>query len=196
MYSVEEVELVAPYQSIRERQVLCEAEGCLDLVNVLADRWPPRPEVRDRLANRALDLLATVAPSADARADWFYLIGHAYRTMERYRDALEPLKKSAELAVDTVHAWLALGWCYKRCGRLDLAIESLEAGLLHDDRQAILHYNLACYWSLVENHKLSVAYLTRALELDSEYRKLVADEPDFDAVREDPAFQSLLTVVV
>ena len=116
--------------------------------------------------------------------------------MERYRDALEPLKKSAELAVDTVHAWLALGWCYKRCGRLDLAIESLEAGLLYDDHQAILHYNLACYWSLVENHKLSVAYLTRALELDSEYRKLVADEPDFDAVREDPEFQSLLTVVV
>ena len=65
MYSVEEVELVAPYQSIRERQVLCEAEGCLDLVNVLADRWPPRPEVRDRLANRALDLLRGLSLYAD-----------------------------------------------------------------------------------------------------------------------------------
>ena len=185
-----------PYQSIRERQILREAEGCLDLITVLADRWPPRPESRDRLANRALDLLATIAPSAESRSDWFFLVGHAYRTMERYRDALQPLKKSAELAPDAIHAWLALGWCYKRCGRLDLAIESLEAGLLHDDRQAILHYNLACYWSLVENHKLAVAYLARALELDSEYRNLIADEPDFDAVRQVPEFQSLLAVVV
>ena len=43
--------------------------------------------------------------------------------------------------------WLALGWCYKRIGRIDLAIESLEEALSIEPNDALIHYNLACYWS-------------------------------------------------
>ena len=182
-------------QAFRQ-QLLNEAEGYLDLILVFVDRWKLATALRDRLAYRALDCLNRIDWPEDQQGEVFYLKGQAYRAMERYRQAVPLLQTAAQFEPFNVPVWLALGWCYKRCGRLDLAIESLEAGLLYDDHQAILHYNLACYWSLVENHKLSVAYLTRALELDSEYRKLVADEPDFDAVREDPEFQSLLTVVV
>ena len=50
-----------------------------------------------------------------------------------------------------VRIYLALGWCYKRIHRLDLAIETLEEALEIDSNPAlnrgILHYNLACYWS-------------------------------------------------
>ncbi len=42
----------------------------------------------------------------------------------------------------------ALGWCYKRLARLDLAIHSLEQALVDDPECALLHYNLACYSSL------------------------------------------------
>ena len=41
-----------------------------------------------------------------------------------------------------------LGWCHKRTGRLDLAIDALEAALAADPEEPLIHYNLACYWSL------------------------------------------------
>ena len=95
-----------------------------------------------------------------------------------------------------VHIRLSLGWCYKRCRRLDLAIQSLEEALESDASQAIVHYNLACYWSLAGNVKLAVAYLSQAFELDPEYRDLVAREADFDPIRNHPHFQALASVVV
>ena len=57
-----------------------------------------------------------------------------------------------------VHIWLALGWCYKRNGRIDLAIESLEEALAAEPNDALVHYNLACYWSLAKNKRQALAY--------------------------------------
>ena len=44
-------------------------------------------------------------------------------------EALVPLGRVAEVEVENVNAWLALGWCHKRTGRLDLAIDALESAL-------------------------------------------------------------------
>jgi len=65
-----------------------------------------------------------------------------------------------------------------------------------NDRQAIVHYNLACYWSLARNARLAVQYLEQAFELDPAYRDLVPVEHDFDPIREHPRFQELMTVIV
>jgi Flp pilus assembly protein TadD len=116
--------------------------------------------------------------------------------MEQYGQAIDVLDQAAELDNSNIHVWLALGWCHKRTGRLDKAIESLEEALQVDDRQAIVHYNLACYWSLAKNVKWAVEYLERAFELDPSYRDLVAQESDFDPIRGNPRFQELLTVIV
>ncbi len=95
-----------------------------------------------------------------------------------------------------ISAWLALGWCYKRAGKLDRAIESLEEALSAEPNDALVHYNLACYWSLAKNKRQTLVYLSRALDLEDEYRTLVADESDFDLLRDDPAFQALVRVTV
>ena len=84
----------------------------------------------------------------------------------------------------------------ERCRRLDLAIQSLEEALEADASQAIIHYNLACYWSLAGNVKLAVAYLSQAFDLEPEYRELVLREPDFDPIRNHPHFQALTSVIV
>jgi tetratricopeptide (TPR) repeat protein len=100
------------------------------------------------------------------------------------------------LESENIAVRLALGWCYKRTKRLDLAIESLEEALAIDSSQAILHYNLACYWSLAGNVKLAVAYLAQSFELDSNYRDRVHEERDFDAIRRHPQFLALTAVIV
>jgi tetratricopeptide (TPR) repeat protein len=87
---------------------------------------------------------------------------------------------------------LALGWCYKRTNRLAQAIDSLERALREHPDNALLHYNLACYWSLAGNSAKALDELLLALEFDAELRALIANEPDFHHLRGNPAFERLL----
>jgi tetratricopeptide (TPR) repeat protein len=188
--------IMSELKRFRRKQILREAEGYLDLITSCADDFTLRTEVRDRLAQRALDTLIRLDVVSRERVEALYLRGQALRIMERYGQAIDELDQAAELDHDNIHVWLALGWCYKRTGRLDKAIESLEEALQVDDTQAIVHYNLACYWSLAKNVKWAVEYLERAFELDPSYRDLVAQEHDFDPIRGNPRFRELLTVIV
>ena len=104
--------------------------------------------------------------------------------------------QSAQRNPDNISVWLALGWCYKRTGKLDRAIESLEEALNVEPNDALVHYNLACYWSLAQNKRQALNYLAKAFKLEDEYRRLVAEESDFDPLRKDPAFQALVRVTV
>jgi tetratricopeptide (TPR) repeat protein len=187
--------LMSELNRFRRKQIIREAEGYLELISC-ADEPLLRKEVRDRLATRTLETLAKLDAASRERVDALYLHGQALRIMEQHGQAIQVLAQAAELDHDNIHIWLALGWCHKRTGRLDKAIESLEEALLVDDRQAILHYNLACYWSLAKNVKWAVEYLERAFELDASYRDRVAQERDFDAIRNHPRFQELLSVIV
>jgi tetratricopeptide (TPR) repeat protein len=188
--------IVVDFQRIRRQQALREAEGYLELTMGFADQCPVAPEIRVRLAQRALEALRRVPCAAGQRAQALYLTGLAYRAMQRYGEALPPLKAAAKLNPDDILIWLALGWCYKRTGRLDYAIESLEQALAVDESEAILHYNLACYWSLAGNAERAIRYLARAFDIDSTYRSLVAEESDFDPIRHLPEFQALMGAIV
>lgn len=184
------------YSRTRRKQIYREAEGYLDLATACVDRFSLDPVTRDRLAQRALDSLGRLDLSGRPRVETFYLQGQALRVMERYSDAIVALDQAIELDPENVHVWLALGWCHKRTGRLDKAIEALEEALQVNDRQAIVHYNLACYWSLARNVKFAIRYLEQAFELDPAYRDLVPEEHDFDPIREHPRFQELMSVIV
>ena len=187
---------VSDQDRIRRQQLLCEAEGYLDLVTVLADKWPPSTPVRDRLCQRVLDVLAMLEPVGEGQSRMFYLKGQALLTMERWAEAIEPFEIAAEYDTDNIHIWLALGWCRKRVGRLDLAIQSLEEALAIEPDEAIIHYTLACYWSLAKNPKLAIHYLASAFDIDTNYRDMVGDETDFDNIRNHPDFLALTTVIV
>ena len=125
----------------------------------------------------------------DARA--CYLLGETLRELRRYREAVFPLRRSLELIPDDVHVALALGWCYKRIGQLDEAITALERAVAIEPGEAVLHYNLACYCSLARNRRRALQHLASALDIDGNFREMVADEPDFDPLRQDPLFQTL-----
>lgn len=165
---------------IRLRQVERQAEGYLEL----------------GMPQHALDALARLENRADFSAAAYYLRGEAFRAMERYEEGLVPLREAAELAPEDVRVWLAMAWCHKRTGRLDLAIEDLEEALRVEPGEALIHYNLACYLSLAGNKRRALTYLAQALAIDSDYRRLVDDEPDFDPIRSDPEFQALTSIIV
>lgn len=181
---------------IRRDKHLREAQGYLELAMPISERLEPGQEYRDRFAQRALALVTGLKKNDERRGDICLLHGQVLRVLERYQEAIEPLTRSAECQPENIHTWLALGWCYKRVGRLDRAIESLEEALGVEPAEALIHYNLACYWSLARSPKLALKYLASALDIDPAYRDRISAESDFDPIRKDPSFQELVSVVV
>jgi Flp pilus assembly protein TadD len=170
---------VASLNRIRRQQILRAAEGYLEL----------------EMPGHALRALGRLTPE-EYSTEAFHLEGESLRALGRYSEAIAPLKRASGGSPGDVHIWLSLGWCYKRIGRIDMAIESLEEALEADPNEAIVHYNLACYWALAGNKRNALLFLRQSFELDPNYRDKVSEEKDFDAIRNDPAFRSLTSVIV
>ena len=98
---------------VRSARIRREAEGYLEL----------------GMPQHALQALGRLGNPAGFGVEALYLWGEGLRAMRRYFEALLPLERAARLAPEDIRVRLALGWCYKRTGRLDLAIDSLEKAL-------------------------------------------------------------------
>jgi tetratricopeptide (TPR) repeat protein len=187
---------VSAIDRLRRQQLVREAEGYLDLAALFSEQWPLPIEVRDCLAYRALAVIEHFNGTAAHSPQLQLIKGQALQMLERFKEALVPLNQAAKDDPQNIDAWLALGWCYKRTGRIDLAIESLEEALDLEPGSALVNYNLACYWSLARNKRQALAYLSQALALDSGFRSLIEAERDFDPFRGDPQFQAITSIAV
>ena len=183
-------------ERVQRKKLIRSAEGYLDLIMAFDDCWPLDLENRIVLANRAIEALGKIKRPLGHKPYILFLKGQASRAAENYQKAVHYLQQSAQLDPDNIHTFLALGWCYKRIDRTDLAIEAMETAVQIDSESAIAHYNLACYWALAQQVKMAVFHLSNAFDLNPEYRNFVDMESDFDAIREDPEFLSGLDIIV
>ncbi len=165
---------------IRLNKAQREAEGYLEL----------------GLPQLALDVLSRLGNPSDFGSTTLYLWGETLRALGRCQDALDPLQRVARAEPENIHVWLALAWCHKRTGRIDLAVDAMTSALAADPDEALLHYNLACYLSVAGEKNRALGHLSRALSLDPQYRRLIDDERDFDPIRSDPEFQTLTSIIV
>ena len=165
---------------IRSRKLQTQAEGYLEL----------------GMPQHALDVLARLGDPSNFNSQALYLWGEALQKMGRYAEALIPLGRAAKIMPDDIHIWLALGWCHKRTGDIDLAIDALEEALAVDPGEAIVHYNLSCYLCLVGDKLRALYHLGEALAIEPDYRDLIEAEHDFDSIRSDPEFQLLTNIIV
>ena len=143
------------------------------------------------LPARALEILEQRSDWATMQFEASLLAGEALRALGRFRDALKPLEIAAKLRPADVAVAIALGWCYKRTHRLAQAIDALERAQRHNPEHALLHYNLACYWSLAGNAARALDELSVALELEPELRSLIQEETDFNPLRGNADFDRL-----
>lgn len=165
---------------IRLQRILREVEGYLEL----------------EMPQTALELLNRMREPGTFRGQQLYLTGEALRALERYGEAIAPLEQAADLQPSNLRIWLALGWCQKRIGRLDLAIEALERAEEVAPEEAVVPYNLACYWSLAGKKQQALSYLSRAIAMDPDFRERIHEESDFDPIRSDPEFRALTEIIV
>jgi Flp pilus assembly protein TadD len=172
------VEGVIPVKArdrIRRGKLLREAEGYMEL----------------GMAQHALASLTRIGDPTTLDAQALFIWGESLRCLERYEEALVPLRRAADDSPENLQIRLALGWCYKRTGKVDLAIQTLEEALASEPDEPLLRYNLACYCSLSGQKHRALRYLAQALSMAPAYRNLIDEESDFNPLRQDPEFQKL-----
>jgi tetratricopeptide (TPR) repeat protein len=181
---------------VRRKKHIRNAEGYLDLIMVFDDRWPLAQNLREQLADKAINTLVKVTNPQGFKPYILFLKGQAHRAAGRHVQAINYLEQSLRLDEDNVHTLLALAWCYKRVDNLNAAIEVVATATSIDPESAICHYNLACYYALDQEVEKSTWHLITALDLKPEFRGNVGDESDFDLIRDDPGFQSAINITV
>ncbi len=106
------------------------------------------------LPRKAIEILERRADWATMQFEASFLSGEALRSLERYREALKPLEVAARPAAGRHRR--------RHCPRLVLQAHSTPCagdrlagagrhGINSKEPQPLLHYNLACYWSLAGN---------------------------------------------
>jgi tetratricopeptide (TPR) repeat protein len=115
------------------------------------------------------------------------------RGLGRWEEGAAAFEALIRSKPEAVAAYVGLGWCQKRAGRLDLAIEAMERLLAARPEEAIGLFNLACYLSLAGESVRALSLLDASIRKDATYRKLAETEEDFAALRGDPTFQKLLS---
>jgi tetratricopeptide (TPR) repeat protein len=164
------------------------ASGYIELGELLVTGEAAPPPVATKLLRRALAELDQLPAERRTEVDACLLEGEALRALGEWEAAIPALTRAANGRPGRLEAWLGLGWCRKRLGRLDEAIAALDRGLLVFPDQPILLYNLACYHSLAGDVQAAIDHLAGAIALDDRFRDLTGAERDFDAIRSDPRF--------
>jgi tetratricopeptide (TPR) repeat protein len=128
-----------------------------------------------------LDRSVMVAPA-------LVLKGECLRCMERYEEGIGVFEEILTHDPESVSAYVGLGWCHKRTGRLDKALEAMERLLAVRPAEGIGLYNLACYCSLEGDADRALDLLAKAIEEEEEFRQHARSEEDLDAIRGRPEF--------
>jgi len=181
--------------SIQRRRLIERAEGYLELAVALGSDMALDLETKTRLADRALECLNLIKNPLGHKPYVLFLKGRAYGTAEKHVQAIRYLEQSLRIDPDNIHLCFALGWSYKRTGKITNAIEAMMRACELDSESAIAHYNLACYLALDDHLESALKHLSFAFELDPSYREMAVCETDFELIRSDPRFHNMVANV-
>jgi tetratricopeptide (TPR) repeat protein len=87
--------------------------------------------------------------------------------------------------------WMPLNELYQ-AGEYEQVIERGREMIEAHPEYALPFYNLACAESLAGHKDDAIEHLRRAIERQEPLRLMAAEDSDFDAVRDEPAFQELV----
>jgi tetratricopeptide (TPR) repeat protein len=145
-----------------------------------------------RVPERALELLAPMLADTAGRPAALVLRVRALARLGRYAEALPDLAELRQR--DPNEGWVDLteAWCKKRTDDLRGAIACLERLVARDHKSDIAWFNLGCYLALAGETDRAIDAVTLACGLGEVCRDYARDDPDLDALRNDPRFRQLL----
>ncbi len=111
----------------------------------------------------------------------------------RLNEAEPIIAKLAKIKPDDSGIWINLAYIRRRTQSLDAAVETLQHAFDANPRDALAHFNMACYRAVQLRTSEALELLRSAFHLDPKLRTLAKAEHDFDQLRKTPEFQKLLT---
>jgi tetratricopeptide (TPR) repeat protein len=122
-----------------------------------------------------------------------YNRGNALGNLGRYEQAIASYDQALEIKPDKHEAWYNRGIALDNLGRYEEAIASYDQAIKINSNDADAYYNKACCYGLQNNVELAIENLQRAINLDVEYQDMAKTDKDFEQIRGDERFQSLLS---
>ena len=114
------------------------------------------------------------------------------RMADRFDEAESQALAALALAPNSVAAHNNYGNLLVTCKRLDEAEPHYLKAIELAPRHPKPYYNLACLYSLEDNGDKAIPLLAKAIELDDVFSEEACEDPDFDNIRNDPAFRALV----
>lgn len=126
-----------------------------------------------------------------SKAHYFHHLGLVYAAVERFDDAIAAFELVIEIDPNHSLAHATLGGYYRKKGKDELAQEYIEKArsLLDADEN---EYNRACMEAICGNSERALELLEVALKNKQTYVNWARRDPDFDFIRSDPRFHTLL----
>jgi serine/threonine protein kinase/Flp pilus assembly protein TadD len=127
------------------------------------------------------------------------LLGGAYAALGRtadsqraYRREVEAARKRLELNPDDPRALYMGGAALSRLGEVAKAKDWANQALAISPGDATVLYNVACIYATSGEAEQAMNSLEKAVSLGFGHRNWIANDSDFDSIRQQPRFQALL----
>ncbi len=108
----------------------------------------------------------------------------------RFDEAIGNYKKALHHNKTLKEAAINLSTAYMKNSNFDEALEALKVGMALDSTNPHIHYNYACYYSLIGQPKASMEKLQEAVHFGFTNFKQIETDPDLETLRQSLEFKS------
>jgi len=119
--------------------------------------------------------------------------GNCYHSLGQYENAINDCDKAIELDPAFAFAYSNRGNSYHSLGQYENAINDYDKAIELDPEIGSPFYNKACFYALQGKVKEAILWLKEALIIDrKKFCELSSNDSDFDRIRKDEKFQTLM----
>lgn len=135
------------------------------------------------LVNEASDELEAIEGPDRLSADVMRVRVDLYLTAKKWDLLVAVAKELARLRPDDEHGWIYWAYALRELNRVaEAKAVLLEAEPLHGKTCGLLHYNMACYESLLGNLDEARRRLTAAYKFDKGWKEAAEGDSDLSAL--------------
>ena len=108
----------------------------------------------------------------------------------QFEEAIINYKKAFHHNKNFKEVTINLSTAYMKNSDFDTALKTLQKGIMLDPKNPHIHYNYACYYSLIGEPKASLKKLKEAIELGFDKIKQIQTDPDLENLRKSNEFKN------
>jgi len=107
---------------------------------------------------------------------------YIYREKKRWMEMAEISRHLTEIEPQQAEHWTNRAWAERRHQGIPVAEKTLLHALKHFPNEGILYYNLACYSAVDGRTTEAKSLLSKAIELDPEFKELALEDEDLAGI--------------